>query len=603
MPSMLEWSDNENEAAFLAELSLEEPWSLIEHFATLVRESGTEDERRAADFLAGRLAALGIPYQVHHPTLFLSLPRGAGVKVLSPERRSIFAKTPAFSVSTGAVPVQGELIYVPSEHAETDAELFGSRIHQASRDLRGALAITEGMATPQKVADLTALGVVGAIFISPGERIHEGISTQIWGAPDLDTDGHQPRLPIANVSHSDGAWLVESCQSGRVEVALTTYLEQGWMPCPLVVAEIRGADDPDRFVLAHGHIDSWHVGIGDNATGDAALLELARVFHAHSGRLRRSLRFAWWPGHSTGRYAGSTWYADEFGLDLAENCIAQVDIDSPGCRWATSYLDVDWTPEAEAFAQRAIHDATGLQALGERPVRAGDYSFNNIGITSFFMLLSTMPPEARAEHGYYVVGGCGGNIAWHTEDDTLEIADRDNLLRDLRAYVVAISRAANAPVHPFDFRAHVRDIADTLDRYQDLAGAHVDLQPARQEAARLQQSLEHFYASLDAHPAATPRQGRPPALDVALQHANAVQRELARRLIPINFSRTGHFRHDPALEVPPLPDLAPAADLAAATAGSHQEYVLKTHLVRGRNRVAWALREARRAVEAPLASQ
>ena len=40
-----------------------------------------------------------------------------------------------------------------------------------------------------------------------------------------------------------------------------------------------------------------------------------------------------------------------------------------------------------------------------------------------------MPTALREEKGYYAVGGCGGNIAWHTENDTLEIADKDNLLR------------------------------------------------------------------------------------------------------------------------------------------------------------------------------
>ncbi len=74
------------------------------------------------------------------------------------------------------------------------------------------------------------------------------------------------------------------------------------------------------------------MGIGDNAVGDAALLELARVFHKNRAELALGLKVAWWPGHSTGRYGGSTWYADNFGLDLARNCIAQVDIDSPGCR-------------------------------------------------------------------------------------------------------------------------------------------------------------------------------------------------------------------------------------------------------------------------------
>ncbi len=76
----------------------------------------------------------------------------------------------------------------------------------------------------------------------------------------------------------------------------------------------------------------------------------------------RSVRIAWWSGHSHGRYAGSTWYADTFGLDLIEHCVAQVNCDSPGCRWATEYRDVSWTPELGAFTQAVIRDVTGLPA-------------------------------------------------------------------------------------------------------------------------------------------------------------------------------------------------------------------------------------------------
>ncbi|MFN8540799.1 MAG: M28 family peptidase [Thermomicrobiales bacterium] len=33
-------------------------------------------------------------------------------------------------------------------------------------------------------------------------------------------------------------------------------------------------------LLVHGHLDSWGEGIGDNAVGDATLLELARALQA-----------------------------------------------------------------------------------------------------------------------------------------------------------------------------------------------------------------------------------------------------------------------------------------------------------------------------------
>ena len=167
----------------------------------------------------------------------------------------------------------------------------------------------------------------------------------------------------------------------RFAPSVRTWLREGWMRCLLPVAEIRGQEDPDEFLLVHGHYDSWYEGIGDNATGDAALLELARVLWTLRDRLKRSVRIAWWPGHSTGRYAGSTWYADTFADELDEHCIAQLDIDSPGCAGATAYEEVMWMAEADALCRSSIRDALGLPSAARPPLRAGDYSFNQIGPT------------------------------------------------------------------------------------------------------------------------------------------------------------------------------------------------------------------------------
>jgi hypothetical protein len=381
---------------------------------------------------------------------------------------------------------------------------------------------------------------------------------------------------------------------GALEVGVVTRLETRWRPIPVLVARIEasrsaagvGAIEPERFVLLHGHLDSWHGGVGDNATGDATLLELARVFGARRDRLARSLRIAWWSGHSHGRYAGSTWYADTFGLDLAENCIAQVNCDSPGCRWATTYDHLTLMSETEGFLRAAVRDTTGLELTPERPPRAGDYSFNNIGVSGCLMLSSTMPEEARRAHGYYAVGGCGGNIAWHTEDDTLEIADRDNLLRDLRLYATVVLRLLNAPLHPLDFRATADELAATLRRYAEAAGGAFDFGPALAEVAALRADLDHYYAAAG-DPLARPLD------DPAVRRANATARALGRLLVPLNYSRQGAFRHDPALDVAPLPDLAPALSLRDLPAESDEARIVATHLLRGRNRLIWAVRQAR----------
>lgn len=580
---------NKFEKSLLEDVDQSRLRGLLEKFVTLVRESGSEDEREAAEFIARKLEEQAIPYRVHHPSLYLSLPRGAELRVVSPTNKEFRVKTPSFSVSTGDEWVSGEMSFISTGYATGIADIFGGKIQQGSEDLEGKVVLTEGFPMPGKVAEFADLGVKAVVFISPGERIHEGICTSIWGAPDLDNAGDEPKIPVLAISRPDGQELSELCEQGEVSVEFRTRLEKGWYPCPLIDIFIEGSEEPDKYILLHGHLDSWHQGIGDNATGDAALLEMARIFNNHRDKLKRSVRIAIWPGHSYGRYAGSTWFADEFGLDLEENCIAQVNCDSPGCRWATSYEHMMWMSETDEFCTTVIRDVVDQAAAGSRPLRAGDYSFNNIGITSFFMLSSTMPEELVEAKGYYSVGGCGGNIEWHTEDDLMHLADLEILVKDIRIYTAAVFRLANEAVHPFDFASTADELLTTIGSYQDAAGDDFDLGLAQSEAEALREDLAKFREEADGL--------RDKDLnDPSVREANEKLRRLARILVSINFSRKGKFRHDPALEVPPLPDLAPVIGLRELEEGTHEYNVLRTHLVRGRNRVVWALRQARETV-------
>ena len=119
-------------------------------------------------------------------------------------------------------------------------------------------------------------------------------------------------------------------------------------------------------------------------------------------------------------------------------------------------------------------------------------AFPNIGINSYFMLLSTMPDELREQLGYYGVGGCGANIAWHTEEDLLDIADRDILLKDMRIYAAATLAAANATVAPFDFARTVAGFSETLGRYDAGACGRFDFSASRQALSELRVALEKF---------------------------------------------------------------------------------------------------------------
>ncbi len=582
----VQWRDPALERKVLDSISLDLPWSVVEKFSTLVRLSGSPEEREAVDELIGRLREAGVPHSLYEPECFISIPIAATVRVDEADGRSFRAKTAAMSVSTGGEEISGELVYISSSEAATGSgDVFSVGVDLGGIDVAGKIVLTEGMASPGKVNDVMAAGALAGIFINPGENIHEGICTTIWGTPDLDSMARQPSIPVAAVNNPDGQELIALAKQGG-RVAMSTTLDTGWRRIPVLVAEIKGGNASDEFVLLHGHLDSWHVGVGDNATGDATMLELARVFWQHRHGLKRTLRIAWWSGHSHGRYAGSTWYADSVAIDLANNCVAQVNCDSPGCRWTNTYNELTAMAETEPFVDTVIREITTITPQMERPVRAGDYSFNSIGISSFYMLSSTMSEEVRAEKGYYPVGGCGGNIQWHTEDDLMPVADRSALLRDMRVYAASILRVLNAPVHPFDWTRTTADMRQTLDRYQEATGPSFDFGPSRRALSQLEEALERLYEDPPMKPGA------------AADRINFAQRRVARILVPVNFSRMPDFHHDPALDVPPLPDLAPALSMPAARDDPSRRGILKAHLTRGQNRLVWALQNAREVVEA-----
>jgi peptidase M28-like protein len=593
------FKDETLEAAARGAIRPDEPRALLDKFITLVRESGTPPEDAAARYIVSRLEALGVPVTLHSPDLYISLPERAEVDVTTiGGARSLRARPPSFAVSTGGAPVEGEVCYVPSQYAAGTSTLFdtpeAARAAEGADPVAGKIVLTEGFSMPGTVQAFEKRGAIAQIFIHPGQNIHEGICTPIWGAPTGESIARKPKTPVVCINHPDGDALIADIRRGPVRAAIRTWLREGWMRCLLPVVEIRGTTDPDEFLLVHGHYDSWYEGIGDNATGDAALLELARILHGLRDRLKRSVRIAWWPGHSTGRYAGSTWYADTFADEIDERCIAQLNIDSPGCADATAYEEVMWMAEADRLCRTSIRDALALPSERVRPLRAGDYSFNQIGPTGLYMLLSNIPIEERKRRGYYAVGGCGGNIAWHTPDDVMPVADLEILRRDLAVYLTTIVRILNAPLHPFDYAAAVEEMRDVVSRYQTAAAGEVDLQPVVDDLDGLAADIRVWREDAEA------RVRERPGDAAERRRLNASLRQLARVLVPLNYARGERFDHDPATKFGAVPRLEAAATLAATPAG--MKPFVKVGLVRERNKVRAAIRAARREISSQLSA-
>jgi hypothetical protein len=307
---------------------------------------------------------------------------------------------------------------------------------------------------------------------------------------------------------------------------------------------------------------------------------MARVLAAHRDQLERGVVFAWWPGHSTGRYAGSTWFADTAFEELRARCVGYLNIDSPGIRDAAIW-DCRYTMgEAERFMEAIVREVSGQAANPRRPLKAGDQSFWGVGVTSLgaFRMLPVDHPDRKA------VGGSGGGWWWHTPEDTLDKADAEVLRGDTELYAAIAARLTTDRVLPYEFVTVARDFAARLETLAEESGGRFDFAPALAAAA----DFGTVAAELEAV-----RQEI--ALGGNVHHrarCDAGLLRLCRLLNAALYTIGGDYDQDPALQVPLLPGLSRAAALPGLDPAGDEARFLTTRLLRERNRVVDALRAA-----------
>lgn len=544
----------------------------LEWFATVPRDTGGDGEDRAAAYIAADLEAAGVPVTVHEFDAFLSYPREATLRTTSPAAVDFRCVTHSFCRSTGPAGITGRL----------------TRVDDGGFDAaRGGIALVDGLATPVTILEASQAGCTGIVFANEDRVIHNMIGTTIWGTPGLDQLHRLPTVAAVSVDVESGRTLKALLAGGvPVEAAMTTRLDTGWYRSRLPEVRIDGAREPDRFVLVGGHYCAWHEGITDNATGDACILEMAKRLWQERAQLERSVRLCWWPGHSHGRYSGSTWYADRFFHDLAEGGLAYYNIDSPGVKGATVYYCRHTCAELEGYCRAVIQSVSGqANAPVFRPSRAADQSFLASGMPSFsaYPFLPDGHPDKRPW-----TGGCANAWWWHTEHDTLDKADVDILATDVQVGLAAVWGLTNAAFLPLDYRATLRELLDAVAGFQQSA-PDVDFAPLVADARDLALALDDFDARRHTGDAA-----------IAAEW-NAAAIRLGRILNPVMYTKGGRFQHDPAEWSPilratkrfTLPGLNVAEGLAALH-GRPEHGFLRAQVAREMNRAREAVRAATR---------
>jgi Zn-dependent M28 family amino/carboxypeptidase len=544
------------------------------------RTSGREGERRGASLLEEKLRLYGVRHTRHEMRAYLSWPGAASLEAVSPDAFAVRAITHAFAAATSSTGVTAEAVFLPRTAEDDQSSIQG--------DVRGRIVIAQGLISPESAWRAQQAGAAGLVHVNDTDILHEMITTTIWGTPSTASAAHIPVIPVVSVGKADGERLRAAAAKGPLRLRLTAVVEQGWTTIPLVVAEIPGRT-PD-FALVATHLDAWYAGMTDTAGTVASILEMARVLQKHHAELLRGVRFAWWPGHSFGRYAGSTWYADQFWVELDEHCIAYTNLDGSGRRGSQmeAVYAGAWPGVAE-WSRSYAKTLTGKEAQGGspalfRPNRDSDSAFQGLGIPEFEIGVPGPPA------GHPDVEPSGLISYWHTANDTLDKIDPSALELDTQYRVAQLHDLLTRAEAPLRLAPVVDAYARAVAELVSAAGPAFDLGPVREAVAAL------------AGPASRLDQATTAASAEARARRDQTRIRLSHRLNAALYTKAGRFDQDPAVSLPILPLLAGARDLASLPEGSDARGFLETGLVRGRNAVLATLREARREVLELLAA-
>lgn len=426
------------------ELSGEWAKEQVIHISRHSRVQGSRGYRDAADYVLEQLRAMGFSEEDAYIESFVSDMEAEYQTWISPSgwdiddselwmvepRRELLTRWTDLPIGTmtysNAGEATGELVYVgrgdsPSDYEGVDVEGkivlctgYGGNVHRLAVLEHGALAVVCYMNDDRS-------------------RLHPDLVlyTGMWPRP-----GEEAETTFGfNLSRRQGEMLRDMVQSGERVVLHGKVegrgLEPFYMDTP--VAWIRGASNPEEVLVFTAHLDHPKESANDNASGSAALLDMARTLNAliESGRMERpdrSILFLW-----VAEYYGTMAYIDAhpemIGRPMGGDFLANINMDMVGqhLERAHSTMMIRRTPYSNPSILNTVvaNMAEMLDHLEIRTPR-GSLSAHNFRVT---------PYSGGSDHtmfnALHIPGIMIGHTDWahHTSRDTPEMVDPVQLQR------------------------------------------------------------------------------------------------------------------------------------------------------------------------------
>jgi carboxypeptidase Q len=418
------------------------------------RLSGTTGYQAAVDWLERTYKGWGVTVRPERYGTWRGWRQGTvHMEMIAPRVQNLEVELLAWSPSTPkGGPVEGDVVVVPDLADSTAARQWLGTIRgkfllvqapeimcRAPQELeRYARAATVTKINQQRVenqrlalARLRSLGfgaapqdVARTVYARLDSSGVIGVGTFTWsngwGVNKIFGSNTQ-RVPSVDLSCEDYGLLhrlATNKQGPRVRLTVESQATPAEVPMFNVVAELKGTQLPNEYVLLSAHLDSWHgaTGATDNGTGTLTMLEAMRILKETYPNPRRTILAGHWGGEEQGTI-GSLSFAEDHpdvinGLQVAfnqDNGTWRVEIlEGQGFLKASANL-ARWVAQLPA----EMTDSVRLQVPGPQANTGSDH-------TSF---LCRPAPAFRLQSSYSEYR----QYTWHTNRDTFDKIVFDDL--------------------------------------------------------------------------------------------------------------------------------------------------------------------------------
>ncbi|MBD0319985.1 MAG: M28 family peptidase [Gemmatimonadetes bacterium] len=268
-----------------------------------------------------------------------------------------------------------------------------------------------------------------------------GILTNLWSqgwGVDKVFNARTEKIPTLDLSCEDYGLvfrMAQNNQSPTLRVDATSEF-MGDVPAANVLAEIRGRQKPNEYVMLSAHFDSWDAGSGatDNATGTVVMMEAMRILRQVYPNPKRTILSGHWSGEEQGLNGSRGFVADNpriveglqalFNQDNGTGRIAQVSMQ--GLTGVEPYFRRWFSRMPGLLVDSVRIDAPGLPSGGG----SDNASFICAGAPGF---------------GLGSLSWDYGTYTWHTTRDTYDKIAFDEVRRNATMVAMLVYLASEEP--------------------------------------------------------------------------------------------------------------------------------------------------------------